>query len=106
MSQPSMPQEKPNVWLSKPENDPIEFLLGVAQSMHVGDTPLLLMHLLSGHSIGLADNLQVSIYTVGESGKGKSHAAQTIFNLFPKKYAKKVNTSSEKWLFYIGREKK
>ena len=100
MTPPIVPNENPKDWLSNPKNDPLEFLMRVAASTHVSDEPVLLSHIVAAHSIGLPEKKQLSIQDVGESGKGKSHSAQTVFDLFPERHALVLNSESEKWLFY------
>lgn len=82
------------------KNDPIEFSLKVAQRGHVGDTAILLAYYLSGHSMNLSDKGAFSLYCIGQSGKGKTHSAEAVFELFPESVKMSVSSNSDTSLFY------
>ncbi len=80
--------------------DPLSFLLQTFASIHEGDKTVAecLVHSLASRSVINSKGLHVSI--TGESGKGKSHAIETMKSLVPKQY-RLEGRMSDKALFYM-----
>lgn len=91
-------------WIANPQNDPIEYNMRTAAANHVGDTGLLLAYFLSGHSMKLPTKKAFSVYLIGASGKGKTHCAEAVFDLFPEEWKFSMSSDSDKYLFYLYRE--
>ena len=82
--------------------NPIEYILDVFNTIHIGDrkTGEVLMLSVGSTCIKNCAGLQPTLS--GESGKGKSHSCKTMSHLIPRKYV--MNTSlSEKAVFYHGK---
>jgi hypothetical protein len=80
--------------------DPLLFLLETFASVHEGDQTVAecLIHSLASRCVINSKGLHVSI--TGESGKGKSHAIETMKSLVPKKF-RLDGRMSDKALFYM-----
>ncbi|HWQ64814.1 MAG TPA: hypothetical protein VN429_10395 [Methanospirillum sp.] len=81
-------------------SDPLLFMLETFASVHEGDQTVAecLIHSLASRSVINSKGLHVSI--TGESGKGKSHAIETMKSLVPKKF-RLEGRLSDKALFYM-----
>ncbi|WP_319580769.1 hypothetical protein [uncultured Methanospirillum sp.] len=80
--------------------DPLSFLLQTFASVHEGDLTVAecLVHSLASRSVINSKGLHVSI--TGESGKGKSHAIETMMSLVPQRF-RLEGRMSDKALFYM-----
>ncbi len=80
--------------------DPLSFLLDTFASVHEGDLTVAecLVHSLASRSVINSKGLHVSI--TGESGKGKSHAIETMMSLVPPRF-RLEGRMSDKALFYM-----
>ncbi|PWR72566.1 hypothetical protein [Methanospirillum lacunae] len=80
--------------------DPLSFMLETFASVHEGDQTVAecLVHSLASRCVINSKGLHVSI--TGESGKGKSHAIETMKSLVPKKF-RLEGRMSDKALFYM-----
>ncbi|PWR74340.1 hypothetical protein [Methanospirillum lacunae] len=80
--------------------DPLSFMLETFASVHEGDQTVAecLIHSFASRSVINSKGLHVSI--TGESGKGKSHAIETMKSLVPKKF-RLEGRLSDKALFYM-----
>ena len=79
--------------------DPIELNMRVASRAHVGDTHILLVHYLSALSMVIPGQ-GFSVYSVGGSGKGKTHASKAVFDLFNDDLKLPMSTNSSTALNY------
>lgn len=82
------------------EGSPLSFLLETFASYHEGDQTVAecLLHSLASRSVINSKGLHVSI--TGESGKGKSHAIDTMRSLIPEEF-RLEGRMSDKALFYM-----
>lgn len=81
--------------------DPVEYIINVFNTIHVGDTKIGEMLLISSGSASIRNSAGINPNLSGGSGKGKSHSCKTILHLMPHEYV--MNTSlSDKVLFYLG----
>lgn len=80
--------------------NPVEYIMHVFNKMHVGDTLLAKILLLSiaNQSVINSDGLQPKL--TGSSGKGKTHAAETMCHLIADLDYKIEGSLSSKALFY------
>lgn len=81
--------------------DPIQFVLDAFDTMHKGDreTAELLLLAIATQSMLNSDGIQPGVN--GQSGKGKSHACETLLHLMPEECW--INTSlSAKSIFYAN----
>lgn len=80
--------------------NPLDYIIGVYNKLHVGDTYLGKIMLLSiaSQSVTSSDGIQPKL--TGASGKGKTHAAKTMFHLIPDLGYKMMGSLSAKTLFY------
>jgi hypothetical protein len=80
--------------------DPVGFILGVYSRLHVGDTQIgkVLLLSIACQSVLNSEGLQPKLS--GASGKGKTHAAKAIFHLIPDVGYKLEGSLSAKSLFY------
>lgn len=79
--------------------DPVEFIIGTHQRMHVGDIEIAKTLLVSIGSQSCLNSAGIQPKLNGDSGKGKSHCAQAMAHMIPKKYMLKTSLSS-KALYY------
>lgn len=85
--------------------NPIEYILDVFNSIHIGDRRIGEVLIMSVGSTCIENCAGIHPNLSGESGKGKSHSCKTMIHLIPKEYV--LNTSlSEKALFYHGKSMK
>ena len=81
--------------------NPIEYILDVFNTIHIGDRKGGEVLILSVGSTCIENCAGIQPTTSGESGKGKSHGCKTMAHLIPRKYV--MSTSlSEKAIFYHG----
>lgn len=80
--------------------DPVDYIIKTYNKLHVGDTALGMIMLLSiaNQSITSSEGLQPKL--TGSSGKGKTHAAKSMFHLIPDLDYKMMGSLSAKTLFY------
>ena len=79
--------------------DPIKYIMDVFNSYHVGDRQLGTVMLLSVANQSILNSEGIQPKLSGASGKGKTHAAKTMFALLPE--GRKIEGSlSAKSLFY------
>lgn len=80
--------------------NPMDYIIGVYNKIHVGDTYLGKIMLLSiaCQSAISSDGIQPKL--TGSSGKGKTHAAKAMFHLIPDLEYKMMGSLSAKTLFY------
>jgi len=80
--------------------DPVKFIIGTYNRLHVGDTDLGKIMLLSiaNQSATTTDGTQPKLS--GEPGKGKTHAVAAMFHLIPDVGYKLEGSLSAKTLFY------
>ncbi len=81
----------------------LEFQLKRLKELHSGDELELAVHYLSGLTSGMSCD-QLHIKESGESGKGKSHVAESVIKLFPPEHVFTLASISPKALFYVARE--
>lgn len=81
--------------------DPIEYILEVHQSMHVGDINLAKTLLISigVQSVKNSEGIQPKVS--GDSGKGKTHCCKAMAHLIPSEWIEET-TLSNKVIFYMG----
>ena len=83
-------------------DSPIEYILDVFNSIHIGDREIGEILALSFGTTCIENCAGLHPSLSGESGKGKSHSCKTMIHLMPKEYV--LNTSlSEKAVFYHGK---
>ena len=82
------------------KGDPVNYIIETYNKLHVGDTALGMIMLLSiaNQSVTSADGIQPKL--TGASGKGKTHAAKAMFHLIPDLEYKMMGSLSAKTLFY------
>ena len=80
--------------------DPVDYIIGVYNRLHVGDTQIgkILLLSIACQSVLNSEGLQPKLS--GPSGKGKTHAAATIYHLIPDVGYKLEGSLSAKSLFY------
>jgi predicted transcriptional regulator len=88
--------------ISETENV-IEYQLKTLSNFHTGDIAELTLHYLSGLTCVMNSD-QLHIKESGESGKGKSHSAQTVLSVFPDEYYFSLASISPKALYYINKK--
>lgn len=83
--------------------DPVEKIIGAFNEVHIGDADTGRVLMLSAVSSSVRNSDGIHPSTSGGSGKGKSHACQTLLHLIPAEYW--IETSlSAKSLFYADIE--
>lgn len=79
--------------------NPLLYLIDTIQKEHIGDTKLIAIHILSGLSSGFKHRKKtIHLWNVGESGKGKSSAQDSIGKVFSRMDV--VTSASAKAKFY------
>ena len=80
--------------------DPVGYIIKTYNKLHVGDTALGMIMLLSiaNQSVTSSEGLQPKL--TGTSGKGKTHAAKAMFHLIPDLGYRMMGSLSAKTLFY------
>ncbi len=80
--------------------DPIAFIIKVYNNLHLGDTAIgkVLLLAIANTVILNSEGLQPKLS--GESGKGKTHAANAMYHLIPNEAYKREGSLSAKSLFY------
>lgn len=105
--EPEEPPANPEIVAKAEEimksGDPVEFIIDTHQHMHVGDIEIskTLLVSIGSQSCLNSDGIQPKLN--GSSGKGKSHCAQAMAHMIPKKYLLKTSLSS-KALYYKAPE--
>jgi len=79
--------------------DPVEFIMKTFNKYHIGDRQLGTVMLLSVANQSIINSEGIQPKLSGASGKGKTHAAKTIYALLPD-YRKIEGSLSAKSLFY------
>ncbi|MDE4908177.1 hypothetical protein L0665_06085 [Methanogenium marinum] len=79
--------------------DPIRFLLDVFHRDHVGDRTIAECLIMSVASQSVENTSGLHVAISGNSGKGKTHACNTMVSLLPEEY-RLTGTVSDKALFY------
>ena len=64
-------------------DDPVKFIIGTYNRYHVGDTSLGTVMLLSIANQSIINSEGIQPKLSGGSGKGKTHAAKTMYALLP-----------------------
>ena len=82
--------------------DPVDYIIGVYNRLHVGDTQIgkILLLSIACQSVLNSEGLQPKLS--GPSGKGKTHAAKAMFHLIPDVGYKLEGSLSAKSLFYYS----
>lgn len=78
----------------------IERLLQDTDAAHVGDYALKTVSTCSALSKNLTD-MPINLWSIGESGAGKTHCFKTVFKTLPEEYKVKFNSCSPKALYYF-----
>ena len=80
--------------------DPVEYIIKVYNRLHIGDTAIgkILLLSVACQSVLNSEGLQPKLS--GASGKGKTHAAKAMFHLIPDVGYKLEGSLSAKSLFY------
>lgn len=90
-------------WLK--ENDPMPEFLKAIKGVHAGDESLVVAHIASGHSVSLANSVDpLHIYTIGTSGKGKGHVANSVLSLFSDEVKVPLASFSPKVFYYASKD--
>ena len=81
--------------------DPVDYMIWVYNRLHVGDTQIgkILLLSIGCQSVINSEGLQPKLS--GPSGKGKTHAAKSIYHLIPDLGYKLAGSLSAKSLFYF-----
>ena len=79
--------------------DPFQYILSQASKLHAGDQDLILVEWVSAVS-GAVCPLPINIWTIGSSGKGKTHSKYTVINLLPNDLYLVFTSASPLSLFY------
>jgi len=79
-------------------------LIEDTDEVHVGDHVLKAVAAISALSKNLTD-MPINLWSIGESGAGKTHCFKTIFRTLPAEHKIKFNTCSPKALYYFTKEK-
>lgn len=81
--------------------DPVDYMIRVYNRLHVGDTQIgkILLLSIGCQSVINSEGLQPKLS--GPSGKGKTHAAKSIYHLIPDLGYKLAGSLSAKSLFYF-----
>lgn len=79
--------------------DPVEFIMNTFNKYHIGDRQLGTVMLLSVANQSIINSEGIQPKLSGASGKGKTHAAKTMYALLPD-YHKIEGSLSAKTLFY------
>lgn len=80
--------------------DPVSYIIGVYNRMHLGDTALGKVLLLSIMNSVITNSEGLQPKLTGESGKGKTDAAKAMFHLIPNRPYKYEGSVSSKALFF------
>jgi hypothetical protein len=83
--------------------DPIEFILDVYHSIHIGDRDVGRGILVSSANQAIVNSNGIQPKLTGETGEGKSHAARTMVHLHPQEYIL-YETLSDQALYYMQDE--
>ena len=79
--------------------DPFHFVCEQAAKLHAGDPELIQVEWISALS-GPISNLPINLWTIGKSGKGKTHSKFSIVTLLPKDLYLVFTSASPLSLFY------
>lgn len=79
--------------------DPFQFVCDQGAKLHAGDRELIQVEWISALS-GRITNLPINLWTIGKSGKGKTHSKYTIITLLPKELYLVFTSASPLSLFY------
>jgi len=81
--------------------DPVEYILNVYNRLHVGDVQIgeVLLLSIANQSVLNSEGLQPKLS--GASGKGKTHAAKSMFHLIPDVGYKLEGSLSAKSMYYF-----
>ncbi|WOF17336.1 hypothetical protein F1737_08805 [Methanoplanus sp. FWC-SCC4] len=90
-------REKANAILR--EGDPLQFMLETFARLHVGDRTVAECLIMSVASQSVENTKGLHVSVSGNSGKGKSHACNSMLKLIPEDY-KLSGTVSDKALYY------
>lgn len=82
----------------------LQYCLEKLQKHHAGDLELLALHILSAHTLSIKDSDQLHLLTLGASGKGKGHVANTALMVFPNEFILDISSCSERYLIYAGKD--
>jgi hypothetical protein len=80
--------------------DPVEHIINLYNKMHIGDTAIGKILLLSVANTCISNSEGLQPKLSGPSGKGKTHAVNAIFHLIPDDDYKLEGSISAKSLFY------
>ena len=79
--------------------DPFHFVCEQAAKLHAGDPELIQVEYISALS-GPISGLPINLWTIGSSGKGKTHSKYTIVTLLPRDLYLVFTSASPLSLFY------
>ena len=79
--------------------DPFHFVCEQAAKLHAGDPELIQVEYISALS-GPISNLPINLWTIGKSGKGKTHSKFSIITLLPRDLYLVFTSASPLSLFY------
>jgi len=81
------------------KKDPLQLIVETVALEHAGDTDLVKFAVVSALSAKLS-TVKLNFWTIGSSGKGKSHALNTILKTLPRDYYEVFTSATPKSLFY------
>jgi hypothetical protein len=84
------------------KGDPLTYISGTVNLIHVGDENLIKIAYISGLSATLAH--AIHLWPIGTSQKGKSHVLHKVIFTFPKDHYEIFTSASPKSLFYYAKQ--